>query len=208
MRRLLPLSLLLVALTTAPAYAEPGITVTYDGDFLRVALDGSYGGAYYQIWRSAGLAGPYDPLQSQYTLCTGDCFLNDQQAVPGRTYFYRFDLQPTSGGTVSYGPYAVTVPDTPLAARAVPNPSAGAARIELSLPGSRRWDAPVPAEARLLDLQGRTVRVLYSGTLARGVTTVSWDGTAATGGRLGAGMYFVRLSTPLGISTSRIVRIR
>jgi hypothetical protein len=208
MRRLLPLSILLVTLTTATAFADPGITVSYSGAYLRVALDGSYGGAYYQIWRSGQVAGPYGPMQSQYTLCTGDCFLTDQEAIPGKTYYYRFDLQSSAGGTVSYGPYAVTVPNTPIGARIYPNPSNSRARIELSVPGSSRWDAPVPAEARLLDLQGRTVRVLYSGTLTRGVTSVAWDGRGQTGQQLGAGVYFVRLSTPLGASTTRIIRFR
>ena len=208
MRRLMSLLSLFVALTAAPALADPGVTVTYDGGFLRVVLDGSYGGAFYQVWRSGELVGQYSPLQSQYTLCTGDCFLTDQEAIPGKTYYYRFDLQSSAGGTASYGPYAVTVPDTPLTARIFPNPSNSRARIELSVPGSSRWDAPVPAEARLLDLQGRTVRVLYTGTLTRGVTAVSWDGVDATGQPLRAGVYFVRLSTPLGSSTSRLVRFR
>jgi hypothetical protein len=208
MRRLLPLLLFLTAFTVAPASADPGITVNYKDGYLRVVLDGSYGGTYYQVWRSGELVGQYNPLWSQYTLCTGDCFLTDQEAIPGKTYYYRFDLQAPSGGIVSYGPYAVSVPDTPIGAKISPNPSNNRARIELSVPGSSRRDAPVPAEAKLLDLQGRTVRVLFSGTLGRGVTPVTWDGRGASGQQLGAGIYFVRLSTPMGSSTTRIVRFR
>ncbi len=208
MRRFLPFSLALVALTTAPAWADPGITVSYHDGLLRVTLDGSYAGTYYQVWRSGELVGQYDPLALQLTLCTGDCFLTDQEAIPGKTYYYRFDLQPPTGGLVSYGPYAVTVPDTPIGARVWPNPSNGKSRIELSVPGSSRRDAPVQADARLLDLQGRTVRLLYSGPLARGVTPVDWDGRGDNGQRLGAGIYFVHLTTPLGASTTRIVRFR
>ena len=208
MRRLLPLSLLLAALHVAPSFADPGVSVRYNDGYLRVTLDGSYGGVYYQVWRSGELVGQYSPLTTQFTLCTGDCYLTDQEAIPGRTYYYRFDLQAPNGGSVSYGPYTVTVPNTPIGARVSPNPSNKQARIELSVPGSSRRDAPVPAEARLIDLQGRTVRVLYSGTLSRGVTSVAWDGRGATGQQLGAGIYFVRLSTPLGASTTRIVRFR
>ncbi len=208
MRRPLPLSLVLVTLAAAPAFADPAISVNYHDGLLRVTLAGSYAGTYYQVWRSGELVGQYDPLASELTLCTGDCFLVDQEAIPGKTYYYRFDLHAAAGGIVSYGPYAVTVPDTPVGARIWPNPSDGRARIELSVPGSSRRDAPLQAEARLIDLQGRTVRVLFSGPLARGVTPVAWDGRDGAGRQLRAGIYFLRLTTPLGASTTRIVRFR
>ena len=208
MRRTLSLSFLLAALTITTAFADPGITVNYHDELLRVTLDGSYAGSYYQVWRSGELVGQYNPLAAQYTLCTGDCFLTDLEAIPGKTYYYRFDLQTPAGGLVSYGPYAVPVPNTPLAARVRPNPSNDRAQIELSLPGSTRRDAPLSAEARLIDLQGRTVRVLYSGPLVRGVTSVAWDGRGEAGQQLRAGIYFLRLTTPLGSSTTRIVRFR
>ena len=207
MRRLLPVSFFLVALATAPAFADPGITVKYLEGLLRVTLDGSYAGTYYQVWRSGERVGQYSSLLSQFTLCTGDCFLTDQEAIPGKTYYYRFDLDAPSG-IVSYGPYAVTVPDTPIGARVWPNPSNGKVRIQLSVPGSSRRDAPLQAEAKLIDLQGRTVRLLYSGTLVRGVTSVTWDGRGDAGQQLGAGIYLLRLTTPLGASATRIVRFR
>ncbi len=210
MRRLLSVSLLVAALTAAPASADPGIKVYYHDDLLRVTLDGSYAGSYYKIWRSGELVGTYDALSAQYTLCTGDCYLTDQQVSPGKTYYYRFDLLPPAPGSsfISYGPYAVTVPDTPVGAHVWPNPSNGRARVELSLPGSSRRDAPVNAEARLIDLQGRKVRMLYSGLLARGLTSVAWDGRGVGNQQIGPGIYFVRLTTPLGATTTRIVRFR
>lgn len=208
MRRLLPLSLLLLALASAPAFADPAITVRYEDDQLRVALEGSYTGAYYRVWRAADANAPFDYLASQLALCTGDCFLTDAQAQPGQTYFYRFDLQSPSGATVSYGPYAVTVPMVPVAARVWPNPSNGRAQVELTLPGSSRRDAALVADARVLDLQGRTVRVLHTGSLERGTTTLAWDGRDSAGATLGAGIFFVRLVTPLGSACTRVVRFR
>jgi flagellar hook assembly protein FlgD len=98
------------------------------------------------------------------------------------------------------------VPDTPVGVRIVPNPSNARTNIELALPGSTRRDAPLEVDARVIDLQGRTVRVLYSGALMRGVTSLAWDGRGSSGQAVGAGIYFVRLSTPLGASTRRIVR--
>ncbi len=206
MRRLLPVTLWLALLITTPASADPGIRVHYQDDLLRVTLDGSFAGAYFQVWRSGALLGAFDPLALQSTLCTGDCFVTDSEVTPGKTYYYRFDLQLANGGLVSYGPYAVVVPDSPVGVNVSPNPSAGRARIDLSLPGSGRRDGAVEAQARLIDLQGRTVRVLYAGRLSRGTTSVPWDGRAEGGRALGAGIYFVRLDTPLGSSTTRLIR--
>ena len=208
MRRLLQLSLLLVALSSAPAHADPAITVRYEGDQLRVSLEGSYTGAYYRVWRAADVNAPFDYLASQLALCTGDCYLSDAQAAPGQTYYYRFDLQGPSGATVSYGPYAVTVPVVPVAARVWPNPSNGRTQIELTLPGSARRVAALEVDARVLDLQGRTVRILHTGALTRGATTLAWDGRDRDGATLGAGIYFVRLVTPLGSASTRVVRFR
>ncbi len=212
MRRLLPLLplLLFVAmLAAASAFADPGINVYYHDELLRVRLEGSYSGSYYTVFRSDGRnGGTFNAMSAQSTLCTGDCFMVDLDAIPGRTYEYRFDVQPPAGNPVSYGPYAVTVPNTPVGARILPNPSNGRTRIELSVPGSGRRDAPVPAAASLIDLQGRSVRVLFSGTLVRGTTSVTWDGRGDAGQQLGAGIYFVRLTTPIGSSTTRVVRFR
>lgn len=208
MRRVIPIALLLVALASAPAFADPGVEVRYEDEQLRVTLQGSYLGSYYRVWRSDELIGQYDYLASQLSLCTGDCFLTDQSATPGETYYYRFDIEQPNGAVISYGPYAVTVPVLPVAARLWPNPSKGAATLELSLPGSIRRDAPLPAEARLIDLQGRTVRMLYSGSLSRGLTTLRWDGRGDGGASLRAGIYFLRLETPIGSSTTRVLRIQ
>lgn len=208
MRQLLMRTLLLASLMASPVMADPGIRVVYEADLLRVTLEGSYSGASYQVYRGASAAGRFDALSSQFTLCTGDCFLTDGEVAPGGTYWYRFDLQPAQGGLVSFGPYGVTVPQTPLAVRVWPNPSNARARIDLTLPGSVRRDGALPAEARLIDLQGRTVRRLFAGTLARGTTSVPWDGRGDAGQTIGAGIFFVRLDTPLGSSTTRLVRFR
>ena len=207
MRRAFVLSLALLALTSGLALADPGIGVTYFDGIMRVRLDGSYPGSYYQIWRSDELLGQVTAVTAANVLCTGDCLVNDPDFIPGHTYYYRFDLNVPGQGFISYGPYAVTVPDTPFAARLWPNPGTGITSIELSLPGGRR-DAPLEVDARILDLQGRVVRSLRRGPLARGVTTVTWDGRGDSGQQLGAGLYFLRFSAPLGISTKRVIRFR
>lgn len=190
----------------APVAAETGVRLDYRDGFLRVILEGAYGGSYYQVFRSGERVGNYDPLSADYTLCTGDCFVTDFQAFPGETYFYRFDVKPDGLPLVSYGPYAVTVPDTPFGVRVWPNPSNRPMTIELSLPGNTRLQGSLTAEARLIDLQGRVVRTLHSGTIGRGRTTVTWDGRGDRGQPLGAGLYFLRVTSPFGSYTTRVVR--
>lgn len=206
-----PLALTLLSgllLFSSPAAADPGIKVDYRNELLRVTLDGSYAGTYYRVWRSDELLGESSALNSQYSLCTGDCFLTDQEVTPGKTYYYRFELQGSSGQLINYGPYAVEIPDTPVGTRVQPNPSSGPVRVELLLPGSQRRGPPVVVDARVIDVQGRTVRRLTDGALGRGITTLDWDGRGDDGRTLEAGLYFVRLSTPLGGSTTRVVRFR
>ena len=52
------------------------------------------------------------------------------------------------------------------------------------------------------------MRVLFSGALVRGNTSVAWDGRGDAGQQLGAGVYFVHLTTPLGSYTTRVIRFR
>jgi hypothetical protein len=44
--------------------------------------------------------------------------------------------------------------------------------------------------------------------MARGRTTLAWDGRGDAGQVLGAGVYFARIATPIGIASTRIVRFR
>ena len=50
------------------------------------------------------------------------------------------------------------------------------------------------------------MRTLYRGALARGFTAIALDGRDANGGALRAGVYFVRVESPLGSATARMVR--
>jgi hypothetical protein len=67
-----------------------------------------------------------------------------------------------------------------------PNPLHGAGRLGFALPRAAHLRLSV------LDVQGREVAVLAEGTYEAGRHQVAWDGPAA--GRVGPGLYFVRLS--------------
>lgn len=207
MIRRLVLTLATLSLLTGLAIADPSIRVIEGAGGIRVVLEGSYAQSTYRVWRSDGATAVYAPLMDRDVLCTGECYATDFDVTPGRTYFYRFDVRLADGTLAQFGPYAVTIADHPVGARLYPNPGSGATHVELSLPGGVR-DASVDAQATIVDLQGRHVRTLLRGPLARGVTTLRWDGADAAGRRLGAGLYFLRFASPLGSRVVRVVRIR
>lgn len=77
-----------------------------------------------------------------------------------------------------------------------PNPFQGATEALLTLPESR------PVRARIIDLAGRQVRVLVSGTLESGIHRIAWDGRDATGQPAGGGVYFLVVESA-GVRTTR-----
>ncbi len=67
-----------------------------------------------------------------------------------------------------------------------PNPMRGAGRIGFALPSASR------VRLSVIDVQGREVAVLAEGIFEAGRHQVRWEG--ASSGRVGPGLYFVRLS--------------
>ena len=207
MARRVILALATLLLATGVSFADPGIRVIETDGGIRVVLEGGWAQSTYTVWRSDAATAVFAPVTSRDALCTGDCFAHDFDVVPGRSYLYRFDLWLPDGTFQQFGPYLVSIADHPVAVRLGSNPSRGPLQIELSLPGGGR-DPAVPAEARILDLQGRTVRVLLRRPLERGLTAISWDGLDDRGRPLGAGLYFLRFASPLGTRVVRVTRVR
>ena len=73
-----------------------------------------------------------------------------------------------------------------------------------------RYVLPAAMHARLelMDVAGRRVRVLRSDTDAAGAHAVQWDGHDESGGETPAGVYFARLTTPLGTRSARVTLAR
>lgn len=202
------LALCSLALATSLAFAEPAVTVRYVQGVPQVELEGSYPQSSYAVYRAAARNDAGERITAQNVLCFGRCFAEDPAAEPGRTYWYRFELQLADGGRVVFGPYAVTI-SPELAARLavsiLPNPVHGSARIELRIGGP--GDGLVRADAALLDLQGRRLRTFSHGWLPRGTTSMRWDGRDDQGRVVPPGTYFVRLATPLGTHVERLLRV-
>ena len=59
------------------------------------------------------------------------------------------------------------------------------------------------AAVRVYDLAGRSVRALSTGALPAGETVLRWDLRNRAGRDVAAGVYLVRLETPLGARATK-----
>ncbi|MEQ1834134.1 MAG: T9SS type A sorting domain-containing protein [Candidatus Eisenbacteria bacterium] len=93
------------------------------------------------------------------------------------------------------------LPNGPPVVRAEPNPARG--RVQFVASGT----VPGPAEAEIVDLQGRIVRALGTVTLASGAA-FTWDGADLHGRRAPAGLYLVKLRRGGEVRTSRFILLQ
>src|SRR5438477_12659724 len=124
MKRTIVASLLWLALSGAPARAEPEFRLTYPGGVPRVEIAGDWRQSRYTVWRADAAAGPWRTVTQSDVLCFGSCYAEDYDVTPGATYFYRFDVAPASGASASFGPYAAVISADfhRLSASVTPNP--------------------------------------------------------------------------------------
>ena len=200
-----------LALSATLALAEPRFIISYPGGVPQVSITGDYPGSTYTVWRQPASGGESVRITDNTILCMGSCYAEDRTAVPGASYLYLFDVtMPTEGSVASvhFGPYLATI--SPALARSVgvfvyPNPGRGPTGVQLHVAGAP-GDREVPGEAALYDLAGRRVRTIHHGTIARGLTTLSWDGRDQQGAELAPGVYLLRFTAAGGTAVARIVR--
>ena len=60
----------------------------------------------------------------------------------------------------------------------------------------------------IYDVLGRQVASLVDGPQPPGRHAVSWNGRDGSGGRVGAGIYFVRMQAPGHAETRKVTRLR
>jgi hypothetical protein len=200
-----------LTLSVSLALAEPEFVLRYPGGVPQVSITGDFSGSTYTVWRTPAAGGAPVQITDRSILCLGSCFAEDRGAVPGESYLYLFSVtMPADAGAapLEFGPYLATISPAlarPLGVYVYPNPGRGPTGVQLHVAGARGEPA-VAAEAAIYDLTGRRLRTLHRGTLARGLTTLSWDGRDERGGELGAGVYLLRLSAAGSSAVARIIR--
>jgi flagellar hook capping protein FlgD len=206
------ISLVIAGLTlgAALAFADPDFILRYPSGVPQVSITGDYTGSHYTVWRQPAAGGEPVAIGERSILCLGSCYAEDRGAVPGTSYLYLFEVMDERAGIITrFGPFAATI--SPALARRVgvyvyPNPGHGATGIQLHVAGAV-GDRPLAAEAAIYDLGGRRVRTVHRGPIARGMTTVSWDGRGEAGERVPAGVYVLRFSAGGGSTVARIIRL-
>jgi flagellar hook assembly protein FlgD len=83
-----------------------------------------------------------------------------------------------------------------------PQSSSNAMRLRFAMPRTGT------AAVRVLDVAGREVARLFDGVVSPGEHEVTWDGRDLRGHSVASGVYLVKLVTPDGAATSRVVRAR
>jgi hypothetical protein len=86
---------------------------------------------------------------------------------------------------------------------AFPNPASGAQTIEIRLSAPAR-----AATLQVFDVHGRVVWMRDLDGLAQGRSFVIWDGRQENATNVAPGIYFARLSTPLGTAQSSLRLVR
>lgn len=82
-----------------------------------------------------------------------------------------------------------------------PNPFERSAKIRFELPQASR------VQLEIFDAQGRRVRTLADRMFEPGEHALDWDGSGASGRRLGPGVYLVRMRSGSFRAERRIVRL-
>jgi hypothetical protein len=196
---------------------EPAVHAEILNGAVRVTLEGSYTGSRYTVLRSDGPAEPARILGHRDVLCMGDCYVMDDDALVGATYWYRFDVTSGDGVQRQFGPVAVTIggPAIGLKVSSTPNPlrDRGTLRVTAAIPAGERAGNPgratgLPGDVSLVDMSGRTVRTLWSGTLDKLTFDVPFVARDSRGQRLPPGLYFVVVRAGTHRSISRVAVVR
>jgi hypothetical protein len=124
----------------------------------------------------------------------------DTDVVDGQSYQYRLQGVSSRGTVATLGQITGTAgqPVTAFAlTRIAPNPTRGLTTVDFSVPRAAN------VKVSILDVQGREVALLTSGSHAAGRYSLSWSGEIQ-GRRAASGLYFVRMQAP-GVQVTRRV---
>jgi hypothetical protein len=131
--------------------------------------------------------------------CAPSSDIDSVLGQPGWWFYWNFiasEVQLTSTAVGDSPPGWITL----TAAR--PNP------FDQSVSLSYWTDGEADVQVSILDTQGRRIADLARGPQAAGAHSVSWNGRAASGAPVAAGVYLVRLATRGHVEVHRVVRLR
>lgn len=147
---------------------------------------------------TAGNVYPFGPRIYAMAVHAGHLYLGGDFAGAGykpAAYVTRWELPGPSGVAETPRPVRVSL-------AAWPNPARGPVTLRVELP------QPGPITLEIVDVQGRRVRRLVTMSLPPGTHLLTWDGRDDAGREAAPGVYFARLATGAGSSSTRVIRVR
>jgi hypothetical protein len=182
-----------------------GLTARRDGGAVLIAweLGELEPGAGFHIWREEVRDGAGRIRLTAAPLAAGLAGAWTDPAPPPGAALYRLQLVAPDGGTRWLGSAELpAAPPPALRLDAAPNPFNPRTTI--------RYRLPVAQQATLAvhDLRGRLVRVLAEGRRTAGEHSATWDGLDRRGAAVAAGVYLLRLQTPDGVRSRKLVLAR
>lgn len=111
--------------------------------------------------------------------------------------------------------YQSAVPETPATvvkpfqlSQNQPNPFNPVTAIRYRIDASGRAGGLLPVRLEVFSTTGRLVKVLVDRPMPGGDFEVRWDGTDESGGAAPSGVYYYRMSTPLGVENRKMALVR
>ena len=149
--------------------------------------------------RAQQQVGPWEAVDTSVPAGRTAMSFVDASPVSGSVW-YRLRLVNTTGAATTFGPIQASAPaGLKFALGAVsPNPTKAAVHADFSVGRDAR------VRISVLDVQGREVIRLADGPYRAGQYSLNWDGGTAHG-KVAAGLYFLRYSTPGFEATRRVI---
>jgi len=127
----------------------------------------------------------------------------DRDVEPGHSYTYRLVAQEADGTLRELHRGSVTVPARDLVLEQnIPNPFNPSTTIRFYLPARAR------VRVEVFDVSGARVARLAEGVYDAGPHRVTWDGTDASGTRVGSGVYLYRLQAGARTLTRKMIVVK
>lgn len=187
---------------TGTALANLIASSTDAGIEVRWSLGRSADYSSVAVARATSSTGPWTDMDLARHDDGGQVVMLDESVEAGRTYWYRLVGTTVSGSQVTLGQVSGTAGQSLTSfalSRVAPNPTRDFTQVEFTVPRTAN------VQVSVVDVLGREVAQLASGSHNPGRYTVTWNGEL-NGRRAPSGLYFIRLRAP-GVNMTRRVAL-
>lgn len=165
--------------------------------------------AGFNLYRSvAGNSARFERLNARPIVGESPFHYDDLAVIRGQKYVYHLETVETTGFNSYAEPvYGQTNDGLPtnFALNVYPNPAHGTVRLDYSIASTY---GETSTHLSVIDLYGRTIRILVNGSVSPGSYYTQWDGTDSTGHAVSSGVYIIRMKAGGQHLTEHIVFAR